>query len=152
MTELWRRWLIVAAAITGFAGLAFAALAAVGATGTLNTIFDLVFLPGEMEAPSGDAGSFAIGVTGAVLVGWAAMMLVLLTSRRVSALPETWWALTTGLVVWFVVDGIVSIAAGAFGNLVLNLGFVALFAPPLIATRPPGAGSGTAVTTSHTPA
>ena len=151
MTEFWRRWLIVAAAITGFAGLAFAALAAAGATGTLNTIFDLVFLPGEMDAPAGDAGSFAMGVTGAVLVGWVAMMLVLLTSRRVNALPETWWALTTGLVVWFVVDGIVSIAAGAFGNLVLNLGFVALFAPPLIATRP-GAGSGTAVTTPHAPA
>lgn len=151
MTEFWRRWLIVAAAVTGFAGLAFAALAAAGATGTLNTIFDLVFLAGEMDAPAGDAGSFAMGVTGAVLVGWVAMMLVLLTSRRVSALPETWWALTTGLVVWFVVDGIVSIAAGAFGNLVLNLGFIALFAPPLIAARP-GAASGTAVTTPHAPA
>lgn len=150
MTEFWRKWLIVAAAITGLAGLGFAVLTATGAIGIHNTIFDLVFLPGEMDAPAGDAGSFAMGVTGAVLVGWAAMMIVLLTSRGTSLLPDTWRALAIGLVVWFVVDGIVSIAAGALGNLVLNLGFVALFAPPLLATRP-GAGSGTAVATPHTP-
>lgn len=150
MTEFWRKWLIVAAAITGLAGLGFAVLTATGAIGIHNTIFDLVFLPGEMDAPAGDAGSFAMGVTGAVLVGWAAMMIVLLTSRGTSSLPDTWRALAIGLVVWFVVDGIVSIAAGALGNLVLNLGFVALFAPPLLATRP-GAGSGTAVATPHTP-
>jgi len=149
MTEFWRKWLIVAAAITGLTGLGFAVLTAAGAIGIHNTIFDLVFLPGEMDAPAGDAGSFAMGVTGAVLVGWAAMMLVLLTSRSTSSLPDTWRALAIGLVAWFVVDGIVSIAAGAFGNLVLNLGFVALFAPPLTATRP-GAGPGTAFTTPYT--
>jgi len=150
MTEFWRKWLIVAAAITGLAGLGFAVLTATGAIGIHDTIFDLVFLPGETAAPAGDAGSFAMGVTGAVLVGWSAMMIVLLTSRSTSSLPDTWRALAVGLVAWFVVDGIVSIAAGAFGNLVLNLGFVALFAPPLIATRP-GAGSGTAVATPHAP-
>jgi len=150
MTEFWRKWLIVAAAITGFAGLGFAVLTAAGAIGIHNTIFDLVFLPGEMDAPAGDAGSFAMGVTGAVLVGWAAMMIVLLTSRSTSSLPDTWRALAVGLVAWFVVDGIVSIAVGAFGNLVLNLGFVALFAPPLLATRP-GAGSGPAFAPPHTP-
>ena len=149
MTEFWRKWLIVAAAAAGLAGLGFAVLTVTGAIGIHNTIFDLVFLPGEMDAPAGDAGSFAMGVTGAVLVGWAATMIVLLTSRSTSSLPDTWRALAVGLVVWFVVDGIVSIAAGAFGNLVLNLGFVALFAPPLIATRP-GAGSGPAVAPSHT--
>ena len=149
MTEFWRKWLIVAAAITGLAGLGFTVLTATGAIGIHSTIFDLVFLPGEMDAPAGDAGSFAMGVTGAVLVGWAAMMLVLLTSRSTSSLPDTWRALAIGLVAWFVVDGIVSIAAGAFGNLVLNLGFVALFAPPLIATRP-GADTATTVTTPHT--
>ena len=150
MTEFWRKWLIVAAAITGLAGLGFAVLTTTGAIRIHNTIFDLVFLPGEMDAPAGDAGSFAMGVTGAVLVGWAAMMTILLTSRSTRSLPDTWRALAVGLVAWFVVDGVVSIAAGAFGNLVLNLGFVALFAPPLLATRP-GAGSGTAVTTPHAP-
>jgi hypothetical protein len=150
MTEFWRRWLIVAAATTGLAGLGFAVLTATGAIGIHNTIFDLVFLPGEMDALAGDAGSFAMGVTGAVLVGWSSTMLVLLASRSTSSLLDTWRALAIGLLVWFVVDGIVSIGAGALGNLVLNLGFVVLFAPPLIATRP-GAGSSTAVMTPHTP-
>lgn len=148
MAEFWRRWLIVAAAITGLVGLGFAALAAMGATEAYNTVFDLVFLPGGQNEFARDAASFAMGVTGAVLVGWAGMMLVLLTSRSTSSLPDTWRALAIGLVAWFVVDGIVSIAAGAFGNLVLNLGFVVLFAPPLIATRP-GAGLDGAIGTPH---
>jgi hypothetical protein len=40
------------------------------------------------------------------------------------------------LLAWFVVDGIVSITAGATGNVVLNVALLALFAPALIASRP----------------
>jgi len=140
VTEFWRKWLIIAAGITALAGLGFATLAAIGATGTLDAMFDLVYLPGELEAPAGEVASFAMGVAGAVMVGWAATMLILLRSQSTSALPLTWRALTVGLLAWFVVDGIVSIASGATGNLALNVVFLALFAPPLIATRP-GRGS-----------
>ena len=132
--------MIGAAGVTALAGLGFAVLTAVGATGIHDAIFDLVYLPGELEAPSGEVASFAMGVAGAVMVGWAATMLILLTNRSTSGMPSTWRALTVGLLAWFVVDGIVSIAAGATGNLVLNLVFLALFTPPLIATRP-GRGS-----------
>ena len=70
------------------------------------------------------------------MVGWAATMLILLTSPGASGLPSTWRALTVGFVAWFVVHGIVFIASGAGGNLMLNVTFLAMFAPPLIATRP----------------
>ncbi len=149
MTEFWRRWLIVAAGVTALAGLGFAALAAIGATGILDAMFDLVYLPGELQAPAGEVASFAIGVTGAVMVGWAAMMLILLGSRSTSTLPSTWRALTVGLLAWFIVDAIVSIASGATGNLILNVVFLALFTPALIATRPgraPTAAGGTSAT------
>ena len=136
MTEFWRRWLMVAAATTGLAGLGFAALTAVGATEVHDVLFDLVYLPGELQAPAGEIASFAMGVAGAVIVGWAATMLMLLRNRSTSALPATWRALAVGLLTWFVVDGIVSIAAGATGNLVLNLAFFAMFGPALVATRP----------------
>jgi len=140
MTEFWRKWLIMTAGVTALAGLGFATLAAVGATGTLDAIFDLIYLPGDLEHPAGEVASFAIGVAGAVMVGWAATMLILLRSSSASAMPSTWRALTVGLLAWFVVDGIVSVASGAIGNLVLNVAFLALFTPPLIATRP-GRGS-----------
>ncbi|NIA24331.1 MAG: hypothetical protein GWP04_02045 [Gammaproteobacteria bacterium] len=143
MTEFWRRWLIVAAGVTALAGFGFAASTAAGATGILGAIFDFVYLPGELQAPAGEVASFAIGVAGAVMMGWAAMMLILLGGRSTSALPSTWWALTVGLLVWFVVDVIVSITSGAIGNVVLNVVFLALFTPPLIATRP---GRGSAAT------
>ncbi len=150
MTEFWRMWLIVAAGVTGLAGLGFAALAAVGATGVHDAIFDLVYLPGEPQTPAGEVASFAIGVTGAVMLGWAAMMLSLLASRSTSGLPSTWRALTAGLLAWFIVDGIVSITAGATGNLVLNVVLLVLFAPALIATRP-GRASAPAGGTSEKP-
>ena len=126
----------MAAGITALAGLGFATLAAIGATDNLDAIFDLLYLPGELDAPAGEVASFAIGVAGAVMVGWAATMLILVRGPSTSALPSTWRALTVGLLAWFVVDAIVSIAAGATGNLVLNVALLAMFTPPLIATRP----------------
>jgi hypothetical protein len=131
--EFWRRWLIVAAGITGLAGLGLATLSVVGATGVYGTIFDLSFLPGDPPAPTGDVASFASGVTGAVMVGWAATMLVV---ARAGLAPSNWRALTVGLSAWFVVDGVVSVAAGAVGNLILNGVLLTLFVPALIATRP----------------
>jgi hypothetical protein len=136
MTEFWRKWLIATAAVIGLAGLGLAALTATGASRIHDTLFDLVSLPGELGEPAGEAASFAMGVTGAVMAGWAAMMLVVLSSRSMSGLPTTWWALTVGLLAWFVVDAVVSIAAGALGNLILNVVLFALFAPALAATRP----------------
>lgn len=136
MSEFWRRWLIMAAGITGVAGLVFAGLATVGATGVLNTILDLLYLPGDLAAPAGEAALFAIGVTGAVMAGWATMMLILLGDSNASSEPVVWRAFTVGLLAWFLVDGIVTVSADAPGNLVLNTVLLALYAPALIATRP----------------
>lgn len=135
VSEFWRRWLIMAAGVTGVVGLAFAGLAAVGATGVLNTILDGLYLPGELAAPAGEAVLFAIGVMGAVMVGWATMMLILLSDSNASSEPAVWRAFTVALLAWFFVDGIVTVAVGAPGNLVLNTALLALYAPALIATR-----------------
>jgi hypothetical protein len=135
MTEFWRKWLIVAAGVVGSAGLGLALLSSVGASGVRDAIFDLVYFPGEPPAPADDVALFVIGVTGAVMVGWAAMMLFLLIGQKTSALLSTWQALTIGLLAWFVVDGIVSVTAGATGNLVINVALLAMFAPALAATR-----------------
>lgn len=140
MAGFWRKWLMVAAGVTVSAGLGFAALTVVGATGTHDAIFELVYLPGELDAPAGEVASFAIGVAGAVMAGWGTMMLILLRSHQTDVVPSTWWALTGSLLAWFVVDGAVSVAAGAMGNVALNVAFLVLFGPALVATRPGRAG------------
>ena len=136
MSEFWRRWLMVAAGITSVAGLAFAGLAAVGAAEAINAILEVLYLPGALAASAGEGATFAIGVMGAVMAGWGATMLIVLADSDTASEPVVWRALTGGLLVWFVVDGIVTIAVGAPGNLVLSAAFVAMFAPALIATRP----------------
>lgn len=64
------------------------------------------------------------------------MMLALLSDPITTSRATVWWALTIGLLTWFVIDGIVTVAIGATGNLVLNVVFVGLYAPALVATRP----------------
>ena len=77
-----------------------------GATEIHDTLFELAYLPGELDTPGGEVASFASGITGAVMVGWAATMLILLTSSGANGLPSTWRAFTVGLVVWSVIVGI----------------------------------------------
>jgi len=136
VNRFWRRWLTVAAGITGVAGLAFAGLSIGGATGLLTTILDILYLPAAPVVQADETALFAVGVMGAVMAGWAVTMLILVRDPDASGTPAVWWALTGGLLSWFVVDGVVSAVAGALGNLALNVAFLALYAPALIATRP----------------
>ena len=74
-------------------------------------------------------------VLGAVMVGWAALILfVLLTVFRQN--PELGWKLVTySVLAWFIPDTLYSLVSGFWQNAVLNLVFAVLFALPLIALR-----------------
>lgn len=69
MNEFWRRWLIVVAGITAASGVAFAVLGAFGLIGVLNSVPDVLYLPGELAEPAREAALFAIGVMGALMAG-----------------------------------------------------------------------------------
>jgi hypothetical protein len=73
---------------------------------------------------------FLHGVLGAVMLGWAALIgLVLRAQTADPRWPLRAIALSVGL--WFVVDTSWSLARGFPGNALLNLGFGLLFAVPL---------------------
>jgi hypothetical protein len=71
-TRLWYRWLLVAASIVIGVGGALVVLALVGMPAV---IMDLLYLPGEPDVATAETLSFAIGVTGSVMVGWGISML-----------------------------------------------------------------------------
>ena len=66
--------------------------------------------------------AFAFSLIGAVMFGWFAT-LTMMVGRLTSA---AWRAVGAGIVVWFVVDGIASVAHGYWQNVLTNAGFAML--------------------------
>ena len=129
-------WLKAAAAIVvGFGGLV--ALAAHPATaGPTVLLADLIFWPIDGTATFAAAETRVMSaIGGGLMAGWG-VLLWLLAARlypREPALART--MILTSVGVWFVVDGIGSVAAGAPLNVVLNAGFLAMFVVPLWSPR-----------------
>jgi hypothetical protein len=126
-------WLRVACVITVVTGLICAMASHPATGGVWLWLFDLLKWPLD-----GDPAFFADdtravnAVLGGTMVGWGVLMYLLATSQRIQALPELPRLLLIGIVAWFVVDCIGSLLAGLPGNLVLNVGFLVLFVPPLL--------------------
>ena len=124
----WHRWLLLAAAIVVGAGGALALLALAGVPAEL---MDVLYLPGEPDVATAGTVSFAIGVTGAVMVGWGASMLYLYLDPRTLDAPRVARAFFVGTVAWFLLDSLVSLALGAMVNALGNVLFLGLLLPPL---------------------
>jgi len=127
-TRLWYRWLLLAAAVVVGSGGAFVVLALMGVPGA---VMDVLYLPGEPDISSADTISFAIGVAGAVMVGWGASMLYIYLDPSLLDRPRIARAFFLATVAWFVLDTLMSVALGAMINAVLNCLFLGLLLPPL---------------------
>jgi hypothetical protein len=127
-TRLWQRWLVVASAIVVGVGGALVVLALVGVP---PAMMDVLYLPGEPDVSTADTLSFAIGVTGSVMVGWGASMLFIYLDPKMVRRPRVARAYLIGAIAWFMLDCAVSLALGAMINVVGNVLFVALLLPPL---------------------
>lgn len=126
--RLWYRWLIVAAAMVVGAGGVFVLLALIGVPPEL---MEVLYLPGEPDVASATTVSFAIGVTGSVMVGWGASMLYVYLDPASLDRPRIARAYFIGTVAWFVVDTLMSISLGAMVNVALNCLFLGVLLPPL---------------------
>lgn len=127
-TRLWHRWILLAASIVTGVGAAFVALSLVGVPAVL---MDVLYLPGEPDVTTADTLSFAIGVTGAVMVGWGVSMLYVYLDPAMLDQPRVARAFFIAAVAWFVLDTFVSIALGAMINVLGNCLFLGLLLPPL---------------------
>lgn len=75
------------------------------------------------------------GVLGAVMLGWAVSLLLVLLGPFQRGIREGWVILSVSVTVWFVPDTLFSLWTGFWQNAVLNLVFALLFAIPLVATH-----------------
>ena len=125
-------WLKAASAIVmGFGVLA--GLAALPATAApIQIMVDLIFWPVD-GAPSawGPETRLVSGIGGGLMTGWG-FMLWLTASRLLPRDPDLARTLMLSSVgVWFVVDSLASLAAGAPLNALLNVSFLLMFFIPL---------------------
>jgi hypothetical protein len=124
----WHRWLLLGASIVVGAG---AMLVVLGLVGVPAALMDALYLPAEPDVAQADTISFAIGVSGAVMVGWGVSMIYVYLDPDLAARPRVARAFFLGVLGWFVLDCTVSLATGAFINVVGNALFLGLLLPPL---------------------
>ena len=126
--RLWHRWLLLAASIVVGVGAAFVVLALLGVP---SQLMDFLYLPGQPDVASADTVSFAVGVAGAVMVGWGTSMLYIYLDPAMLARPRIARAFFLATVAWFILDTFMSIAVGATFNALFNCLFLGLLLPPL---------------------
>lgn len=137
MFSFWHRWLQASQILFIVFGLAFAFL------GT-SALFAPVMAPvlgsfwpgGEIPAETRDFAFFSFGIMGALMAGFGELGWFVARFGIGRGEKWAWTGLLAGLVVWFVIDGAVSIAAGAAINVAFNVVFLLLVLIPLIGIRP----------------
>ncbi|MDQ7840938.1 MAG: hypothetical protein RDU83_07915 [bacterium] len=132
-TAFWWRWLVVAAVTVLAFGLSLILL-----PGPMQRAFEsLYFSPRALSPLEPDAAAYAAfmgGVLGAVMIGWAVLLLFVLYGpfRRMDALA--WDMIAASLVAWFVADTGFSLWSGFWQNAILNTVMLAAFSVPLVGT------------------
>lgn len=125
----------VACVVTGGTGLVMVAELWGPTAALLDHVVDLAAWPVDgAQAVDTEAARLLAAISGGLLAGWATTWLVVTrVDERDPAVGTT--VILLGFAVWFVVDGVGSVLAGAGFNLVLNTPFLLLFAVPILRER-----------------
>jgi hypothetical protein len=132
MTKYWQNWFSVWAIFVALFGLILAGGAFAATDGLTSALFNLFGnpLPADIDAHH----RFAIGLMGAVTMGWGLTFFVafgaLFALEPAKAAP-IWRNLLVVALVWYIVDSTISIATGIWMNAVSNTVVMALFLIPL---------------------
>lgn len=134
--DFWHRWLWwVSLGLVAF-GVGMALLNRTIVFAPINRPIDSGFWAAGI-LPDGVSAfqAWIYGAWGATVAGWGltAALLVRHAFARHASWP--WWALASGIGLWFAVDTFFSAAYGVWPNVVLNTILLILFALPLAATR-----------------
>ncbi len=135
-TQKWITWLKVACFVTIATGVVSAAASTEALQGPWLFLFDLIRWPlDDNPAAFVDGTHFMNGVAGGLMAGWGLLMYYIVTGPFARGDYELTMPIILSMALWFVLDSFGSVSSGLPGNLILNLGFVGLFLPPLLALR-----------------
>ena len=131
MSAFWRYWLVSWCAGVGIFGLIIAGGAFEATSRPVRLVFEGLQAPDELVfTPS---MRFTLGVLGAISIGWATtMLMVLLAAFQLGdRARQIWLSLTVGLATWFIIDSSISIATGFGLNLFPNVFLIVTYLIPV---------------------
>ena len=131
----WINWLTYTAEFTVLFGL-FMVLA----PGLTQQAFGLLIFQNaaQVSAFESQASAYialAHAVMGSVMVGWGALMFLLVRKLNIKDAKETCNMIAISVLLWYVPDTAFSLYSGFWQNAVMNTGFAILYAVPLVALR-----------------
>jgi hypothetical protein len=117
-----KAWLLVTAFVVGSFGPVFSLATTSALDGPARWTLDVLAWPIDgAQVYSNGAMRFLTALTGGFLFGWG-MMILALRHYVYDAAPEpTRRAVVIGLVCWFILDSIGSVAADARSNVIFNI-------------------------------
>ena len=134
MTLFWQNWLRVASLILVAYGVMMALVMLPPMQDPMRWMIDLVLEPSAAAGPAlSERAVFITGIAGAMLMGWGLLIYFVATHGMKSGADWAGRAILTSLLVWFVVDNIVSYEVGAYMNIASNTVFAIIFAVPFVA-------------------
>lgn len=133
-TTFFWRWLIFVIIGTFIFGLSMILLPDV-----IGGLFNAMFFPNtDVDQIFSETArhylQFTYGVLGAVMAGWASLMLYIVLRPFRRGEREAWNMIATSMLIWFVIDSAYSLYMGYIPNVVLNMVFLILYLIPLGAT------------------
>jgi hypothetical protein len=136
MSSFWKSWM----RLWSIGVLLFGAVLALGAfpatDGPTRFVFDLIYWPLDGQSPFTEELRFTTGLMGAVTIGWALTIMVVLQAAESagSAAAPLWRGLTLAVLIWYGVDCVISVATGAAMNAASNTVLLALYLIPVLAS------------------
>ena len=131
----WINWLTYTAEFTVLFGLLM-----VLAPGLTQQAFGLLIFQNTEQFAAFDPQATAYielahAVMGSVLVGWGALIFMLVRKPNIGDAKQTCNMIAISVLLWYVPDTAFSLYSGFWQNAVLNSGFAVLHAIPLLALR-----------------
>ncbi|WP_341737763.1 hypothetical protein [Microcoleus sp. CAWBG640] len=126
-------WMTGWCAAVGLFGMILAGSGFEVTSGPVRILFDVLNGPGELDL--NPYVRFSLAVLGAVTMGWSLTLMAVIQvanqlEKQVS--KRIWIGIAASIVIWYVIDSILSIATGFWLNAVANTIFSATFLIPVI--------------------
>jgi hypothetical protein len=131
MNGFWKTWMRVWC----WAVLAFGVVLALAAVPALDAAprFVIGLLGGDPALLDQSAMRFAFGLQGALTLGWGFTMMAMVGLAHSLGAP-VWRSLTASLLVWYVIDSLISVSTGFPLNAVSNSLLTAGYLIPVLTT------------------
>ncbi len=134
MMGFWKAWIVAWCWGVILFGAVLAAGALEATDGVVRGLYPLLsngpIHDAFLDAP---ALRFSVALMGAVTLGWGFTILFLLPAIEAAGAPA-WRGLTAALVIWFIIDGAVSIVTGFGMNVLSNIVLALAYAVPVFAS------------------